>query len=253
MELFRKDGSGTPIVFVSGLFAGNWIWEDTISYISKTEYSIIQQLDPLSAYGGKISDLREKLLGFFNDSIDSKAVIVGNSLGGLLAMELASLIPEKVAAIVASGAPGMGSINLGIGPPKKGSKEESKEWFRNLSEQLFVDQNCVNDKQLELLSEFFSNRRSFINMVRLAKEADRYDAKLLLPKIECPTLMLWGDQDKVSPIEPWEKSLTLNPQIQLQVIENSGHSPMMEKPKEFWHSVDRFLNNIQVPNMQLIP
>jgi len=38
MALFRKDGNGIPIVFVSGLFAGDWIWEDTISYFSKTEY-----------------------------------------------------------------------------------------------------------------------------------------------------------------------------------------------------------------------
>lgn len=234
MKIFKKEGTGIPVVFISGLFAGDWIWEDTISYFSQSEYSIIRQLEPLAAYGSDISDLREILLDFFNDSIDSKAIIVGNSLGGLLAMDLASIIPEKVAAVVASGAPGMGSINLGIGPPKKEDKEESKKWFRNLSDQLFVNQDCVTDKQIENLSNFFSNRRNFLNMIRLAKAADEYDARLLLPKIQCPTLLLWGDQDIVSPLEPWKDALILNSQLQIQVIENSGHSPMIEKPKDFW-------------------
>lgn len=58
MELFKMDDNGKPIVFISGLFAGGWIWKDTISYFSKTKYRIIQQLEPLAAHGGKISDLR---------------------------------------------------------------------------------------------------------------------------------------------------------------------------------------------------
>jgi pimeloyl-ACP methyl ester carboxylesterase len=163
---------------------------------------IITQLDPLAAYGGKVSDLREQLVDFFNAEIDSKAVVVGNSLGGLLAIELATLMPEKIAAVVASGAPGMGSTDLGIGPPKKGNKEESKAWFGDLKEQLFVDKSVVTDKQLELLSDFFSTRRSFLNMIRLAKEADRYDAKQILPKVACPALLVWGDKDNVSPLDP---------------------------------------------------
>ncbi|MBW8350573.1 alpha/beta hydrolase [Bacillus sp. IITD106] len=237
------------MVFISGLFAGDWIWENTISYFSKTDYTIIQQSEALAAYGGKISDLRAQLLNFFNESIDTKAIIVGNSMGGLLALELASLIPEKVKAIIASGAPGMGSMNLGIGPPKKSNKEESKEWFRALKKQLFVDPSCVSEQRLEGLSEFFSNRRSFLNMIRLAKESDRYDATTILTKIECPVLLLWGDQDKVSPINPWKNVPQLNSKIQIQIIENSGHSPMIEKPKEFWNSIEEFLKSTKIHAM----
>ncbi|WP_163152468.1 alpha/beta fold hydrolase [Anoxybacillus sp. MB8] len=246
MESFKSEGNGIPILFISGLFAGDWIWGDVTSYFSKTQYTIIRLREPLSAYGHKISELREMLIQFLNESIKDKAIVIGNSLGGLLAMDLASSIPEKVAAIVVSGAPGMGSTNLGIGPPKMGSKEESKKWFGDLREKLFVNRQCVTDEQLDLVSEFFSDRRSFLNMIRLAKEADKYDAKSILPKIECPILLLWGDQDKVSPIEPWKSSIPLNPQIQLKVIENSGHSPMMEKPREFWESIESFIKSVLV-------
>ncbi|MEI3612717.1 alpha/beta fold hydrolase [Pseudogracilibacillus sp. SO30301A] len=223
--------------------------ENTISYFSRTDYTIIQQSEALAAYGGKISDLREQLLEFFNESIDAKAVVVGNSMGGLLALELAALIPEKVEAIVASGAPGMGSMNLDIGPPKKSNKEESKEWFRDLKKQLFVDPSCVSEQQLESLSEFFSNRRSFLNMIPLAKESDRYDATTILPKIECPVLLLWGDQDKVSPINPWENVPELNSKIEIEMIKDSGHSPMIEKPKEYWKSIEGFLKSTRIQAM----
>ncbi|MGG6431581.1 alpha/beta fold hydrolase [Anoxybacillus sp. D401a] len=249
MESFKSEGNGIPILFISGLFAGDWIWGDAASYFSKTEYNIIRLREPLSAYGHKISELREMFIKFLNEFIKYKAIVVGNSLGGLLAMDLAASIPEKVAAIVVSGAPGMGSTNLGIGPPKIGSKERLKKWFVDLKEKLFVNQQCITDEQLALVAEFFSHKRNFLNMIRLAKEADRYDAKIILPKIKCPILLLWGDQDKVSPIEPWKSSIPLNPQIQLKVIENSGHSPMMEKPKAFWESVESFIKSVLAHHM----
>ncbi|WP_461202091.1 alpha/beta fold hydrolase [Anoxybacillus sp. TBDG-1] len=244
MESFKSEGNGIPILFISGLFAGDWIWEDVISYFSKTEYNIIRLRDPLAAYGHKISHLREMVIKFLDEFIKYKAIVIGNSLGGLLAMDLAASIPEKVAAIVVSGAPGMGSANLGIGPPKIGSKERLEEWFVDLKEKLFVNQQCITNDQLALVAEFFSDKRNFLNMIRLAKEADNYDAKLILPKIERPILLLWGDQDNVSPLELWEGSISLNSQIQLKVIENSGHSPMMEKPEEFWKYVESFIKSV---------
>jgi pimeloyl-ACP methyl ester carboxylesterase len=62
-------------------------------------------------------------------------------------------------------------------------------------------------------------------------------------------LLLWGDQDIVSPFEPWKNSIINYPKIQLQVLENSGHSPMLEKPKEFWHSIEGFLKTKLVHNI----
>lgn len=137
----QHSNTGTPLIFVSGLFAGDWMWESTIAHLNKKKkYTIIQMIPPLAALGGTIEVLRERLL----DIITAKpqAVVVGNSLGGLLALDIAARWPEHVLALVVSGAPGMGSVNLGIGLPKKGDKE----WFLRLASKLFVNQRQLQHK-----------------------------------------------------------------------------------------------------------
>lgn len=182
----QHSNTGTPLIFVSGLFAGDWMWESTIAHLNKKKkYTIIQMIPPLAALGGTIEVLRERLLDII--TVNQQAVVVGNSLGGLLALDIAARWPEHVLALVVSGAPGMGSVNLGIGLPKKGDKE----WFLRLASKLFVDHNRISKDDIERTAIFFSDKRNFINMVRLARNADDYNIKPLLPKIRCPVLLVW--------------------------------------------------------------
>lgn len=226
----------TTLVFISGLFAGDWIWDGVIDQLSD-EYIIIKQKNPLSETGGKIEILRKELLELIHNLDSENVVLIGNSLGGLLAIDLATHAPKKISGIVVSGSPGMRTTNLGIGPPKRGSKI----WFKTLSEKLFIDQNCITDEHVDLAASFFDDRKNFINMIRLAKQADKYDIKKALAEVKCPIKMIWGEDDFVTPANDWLEYLNEIQKEQFTLIENSGHSPMMEKPFEFYNELKNFL------------
>lgn len=240
MALFEKKGSGAEVIFISGLFAGSWIWDRVIEGLPSSGYTISRLTKPLPAIGRCIDELREHIMRFINDEVEGRAVIAGNSLGGLLALDIASHLPDKISGSIISGSPGMGSINLGIGRPRM----NSKEWLERLSKKLFVNANCISDQETELTYEVFNDRKLFKNIIHLSKDSNKYDAKTTLSKIKTPVQLIWGDTDYITPLQPWKDVLRDFPQVNLQVIKNSGHSPMLEKHKEFSQVLEDFLARI---------
>jgi pimeloyl-ACP methyl ester carboxylesterase len=63
----------------------------------------------------------------------------------------------------------------------------------------------------------------------------------LLPGIRTPTLLVWGREDAITPIDSGEIYQRAIPRSRLVVIENCGHMPEMEKPAEFARLVADFL------------
>jgi pimeloyl-ACP methyl ester carboxylesterase len=63
----------------------------------------------------------------------------------------------------------------------------------------------------------------------------------LLPGIRTPTLLVWGREDAITPIECGEIYQRAIPRSRLGVMENCGHMPEMEKPAEFATLVEKFL------------
>ena len=62
-----------------------------------------------------------------------------------------------------------------------------------------------------------------------------------IPEIDVPTLLLWGKHDWVVPLDVAERLLAALPRAQLEVMEDCGHMPEMEKPEEFAKAVVEFL------------
>jgi len=63
----------------------------------------------------------------------------------------------------------------------------------------------------------------------------------LLPGIATPTLLAWGGEDAITPIDSGEIYQRAIPRSRLVVIENCGHMPEMEKPTEFAGLIENFL------------
>ena len=68
----------------------------------------------------------------------------------------------------------------------------------------------------------------------------------LLPKITCPVLLIWGKEDKITPPFVGEEFHKLIKSSELVWMEDCGHAPMMEQPKEFNILLANFLNKISV-------
>lgn len=242
---YTSRGKGTPVVLLPGLFAGDWIWDKLLSNFSLEEYRLIKLSHPFATFEnisslGDLRDFLSRVLDFMD--VDS-AIIIGNSLGGLVALDFAYFFPKQVKALIISGVPGLGDrVNLRLNVTRK----INEAWLIELGDKLFYDTSQIENKKelLDKIKPIFQHRPYFSNLLRLLKISRKYDFISCLPSIQCPVLLIWGANDQVTPVDDWKKQLYLIKNAELDIIDHCGHSPMIESSKEFSIAVIKFIKNL---------
>jgi len=100
-------------MLLPGLYAGAWIWKPVREHLATIGYSVLQMMEPFAALDTKaisIEVLRRMLINALDDHGISQAVLCGNSLGSLVALDTARHHPDRVKAIVMSGCPDWGKL-----------------------------------------------------------------------------------------------------------------------------------------------
>ncbi len=167
--------------------------------------------------------------------------VIGFSMGGWLAAEMAAMYPTLLRRIVLVGAAGM--------KPQQG---EITDIFLITPEEVlrkqFYDPTQVPDYQRLYGSEPTLEQRQTAAWNRemaalLTWKPYMYNPRLpvLLSQVKIPTLVVWGRQDAIVPLNCGELYQAATPGAQLVVIERCGHSPQVEKPQDFLDAVVPFL------------
>ena len=158
-----------------------------------------------------------------------RAVLCGNSLGGHVGLRLALETPDRIAGLVITGSSGLFERELGghrgANPPP--------EWLRDRIAEIFYDSTMATDEMVNRVVHLMSKRRCRRDLVSIAKSAKRDNLAGRLGDVQCPSLLIWGRQDEVTPPEVAEEFHTLLPKSTLAWLDNCGHAPMMERPEEF--------------------
>lgn len=212
------------VFFLSGMFAGGWIWNRVSDYLlGAVDFKAISE--PLCYLDDNLSGLCRAIIPEL-ESAQGKVSLVGNSLGGLLGLKLAGEIPEKIESVVVSGSPGFGSaaINLRL---RKSNPSAMKQ---NLIDVICYDRKQAENSDFDRVVTSFTEK--FRPIIRLASEANKISAETLLSSVQCPVYAIWGKNDSMTPIEKTAPILKRNG-IKTHVIDECGHSPMYEKPREF--------------------
>ncbi|WP_237434395.1 alpha/beta fold hydrolase [Dickeya dianthicola] len=112
--LYTKTGSGYPIIFLPGLFAGGWIWNAVVEDIVKKGYSAIvfNESIPVS-FGGSYKKAKDALDSVM-EMCHKPPYLVGNSLGALIALHYTSMNLPQVKGLIMSGAPGQIEADAGV-------------------------------------------------------------------------------------------------------------------------------------------
>ncbi|PIT77452.1 alpha/beta fold hydrolase [Limnohabitans sp. B9-3] len=169
----------------------------------------------------------------------SKVHVIGSSIGGWLAMEMAIREPQRFSSMVLIGCAG---IRLEGTPPGDTFQWDPATAVRNT----FVDDKMVAFALSHPLEPATAqkNRRT---VERLAFEPRLHDPMLhkWLHRIQCPVQLAWGDQDKIMPLAYGHAFAKLIPQSQLVVYPNCGHLPQMEQATEFAASSLKFMREVQ--------
>jgi pimeloyl-ACP methyl ester carboxylesterase len=228
------------MILLHGLFGALSNWGDMIMHFKPT-YDI--HVPPLPIYEDRKGDGLENMVKFLEEYIESakleNLILVGNSLGGHVAVIYAHRHPERVDKLILTGSSGLYENTSVGGFVKRGNMC----YIRERVAYTFFDPEVATDALVTDVFQITTNNKKCFAILKMAKSAQRNYVADLLPQIQTKTLLIWGENDKITPAEVATEFKRLMPQADLFLLEKCGHAPMMERPKEFNKLVEWFLYN----------
>jgi pimeloyl-ACP methyl ester carboxylesterase len=241
-HLFEAGPASAPtLLYLHGTHLGN-LWLEYHDLLARNFHVLAPDIPGfgLTPRPEWMRDMSDYLL-YLRDllrTLDLKQIyLVGHSLGGWMAAELAVWYPERVQKLVLSNALGIrvkGSLiaNMFAMNPQ----ETVAVCFENpLAAQALIPEQINSDYFVRLYQE----------RTTLASLAwnPHYDPKLArrLASISCPSLIIWGQQDHLIPPIYGATFQTLIPGSQLITLTDTGHMPMFEQPEAWTLAIENFL------------
>lgn len=257
-------GEGPAIVFVHGL-SGSWPnWLEQLPVLADRHRVIAMDLpgfghSPMPDERITISAYARILDGLLETLGVSAATLVGNSMGGFVSAELAIAYPQRVERLVLVSA-------AGISTYRHRDVERFEPYLRRLAPMVAAYAGWTAAR-----SDWVARRRGLRNLTlglvtrhpsrlpaALAAEQLRgagkpgfmqalranvdYPISERLPEIACPTLIVWGDEDKVIPASDASVFEELIPNSRKVIFEGTGHMAMIERPTAFNDLLGEFLD-----------
>lgn len=239
---YIEEGKGEPLVLLHGLFGALSNFKDLVEYF-RQQYKVIVPLLPLfeldilhTSVGGLAKHVHK-----FLETKDLNGVhLLGNSLGGHVALVHTLKHPERIKSLVLTGSSGLFENGMGDTYPKRGDYE----YIRKKTELTFYDPAMATKELVDEVFEITRNRLKVIKIIALAKSAIRNNLGEELNSIKQPTLLVWGNNDTITPPFVAREFNKLIPNSELHFIDRCGHAPMMERPQEFNVILDNFLKKL---------
>lgn len=236
---FVDEGNGRVLLLLHGLFGALSNWEGVVDRFSK-HFRVVIPMLPIYEMPIKEAGL-DGLRGFLEDFVSFKGlenmVIMGNSLGGHIALMYTLKNEGKVSHLILTGSSGLFEDSMGGSYPKRGNYEYVKERVAYT----FYNPNVATK---ELVDEVFDTTRNIpkcMRIVAIAKSAQRNNLASEIMGIKVPTLLVWGLNDTITPPMVAHEFNRLIPNSELRFIDKCCHAPMMEHPDKFNEIVEEFL------------
>jgi pimeloyl-ACP methyl ester carboxylesterase len=246
------EGPEPPVVFVHGL-DGCWQnWLETLPRIARDRRAIA--LD-LPGFGDSERPRGQITISGFADCVEGlcerlgtgPVVVVGNSMGGFVSVELAIRHPDRVEALVLASPAGissndvlrrpamtlgraMAAVTQSFTAAAAARPAIARPGFRHLA----VGYVFRHPTRLapDVLWESVQ-RSGSPNFVEALEACLTFDFRGRLPEIACPTLLVWGRDDMVISVDDASEYERLIPNARKLILENTGHVPQLERPQTF--------------------
>lgn len=207
-------------------------FKDVIDFFSSKNYKVVIPELPIYTL-----PLKETSVTVFSDFLEdfvkfkkfNNPILLGNSLGGHIGLIFSNKNPNLVKSLVLTGSSGLYENSMGESYPKR----ENYEYIKRKTEEVFYNPKVATKEIVDEVFETVNNRDKLVRTLSIAKSAIRHNMSSDLPNIETPTLLIWGENDLVTPPEVAVEFNSLLPNSDLIWIKKCGHAPMMEHPKEF--------------------
>src|ERR1043165_828142 len=194
---FLEEGEGEPLVLLHGLFGALSNFEHLIEYFRRHNKVVVPmlplfELDILHTTVGGL----EKFVYKFIEARDYKNIhVLGNSLGGHVALLHVLKHPERIKSLILTGSSGLFENGMGDSYPKRGDYE----YIKRKTELTFYDPRTATKDLVDEVYELCNNRLKVIKIISLAKSAIRNNLGEEINQITQPTLLIWGNNDTITP------------------------------------------------------
>ena len=241
---YIDEGEGEVLLLLHGLFGALSNWKDVLNHFSKQHRVVIPLMPIFEMNILKLSV--EGLANFIHDFIEFKGFdkvhILGNSLGGHVALVYVKKHPSKVKTLLLTGSSGLYENAFGASYPRKGDKAFLKEKISKT----FYDPASTTDELVDEVFDIINDRSKLIRIIAIAKSAIRHNMAEELHKIKTPTCLIWGRNDTITPPEVAEDFQRLIENSDLYWIDRCGHAPMMEHSDEFNRILESWFHKVHV-------
>jgi pimeloyl-ACP methyl ester carboxylesterase len=257
---YRDEGDKNdtiPIVLIHGTAASLHTFDAWSKQLKKTHRVI--RMD-LPAYGltGPFPDRNYSIqhyIAFIKDFLDAlqvkHAIVAGNSLGGEIAWNYTVAQPQMVEKLILIDAAGYPLLSRSVPIAFKIGRTPFLNKILTFITPRFIVKASVENVYFDmskvtstLVDRYFDltlragNRQAFVDRFTVAKDTTAYRN---IKKIQQPTLVLWGSDDLLIPVENATKFHNDLPNNTLRIIKKTGHTPMEESPTESLAPVFDFL------------
>jgi 3-oxoadipate enol-lactonase len=253
---FDEIGNGKPIVLLHAFPLSGKMWKSQAELLAKNGFRVILPDLPgfgtnnKSAHRYSIEEMASQISQLLKSINIDKAIVGGLSMGGYVLFNLCRLTPEKLSALVFCDTTYTADTeekrNSRFDLISKIKKQGSSALIENMLPNLISDDTKQNNPPLNReLEEFLSevNPGSAINAMK--SMAERKDTSDIIDKISVPTLLIFGEFDKVTTLEIARKMNRTIPGSELEIIKKAGHFSNLEQPEQFNKALLNFCNRIK--------
>ena len=242
---YIEEGEGEPLLLLHGLFGALSNFKDLIEHF-RHQYKVIVPLLPLfelDIFHTTVGGLEKHVHKFIETKGYYNIHLLGNSLGGHVALIHILKHPERIKSLTLTGSSGLFENGMGDSYPKRGDYE----YIKRKTELTFYDPAMATKELVDEVYAITINRITVIKIIALAKSAIRNNLGEELNQVKQPTLLIWGNNDTITPPFVAKEFNKLIPNSELHFVDKCGHAPMMEVPAEFNRILEQFLSKLKHP------
>ena len=257
---YYVEGAGPPLLLIIGFAGQASSWGEPFLELLRPHFQVIR----FSNRGAGLTDkpdaeytipmMADDAVGLLDELSIGNAHVMGISMGGMIAQELALGHPERVLGLVlgctACGGPNRVPADpqaIAIMAPTPGLS--AVDWARRLNPVLVTPEYADRERDaLEAaIEEYARNPTPPHVMGRHAGAGMLFDSHNRLPQMQVPTLILHGDRDRLNPVQNAQILHDRIPNSKLRIVPDVGHSFFWEKPKESAEAIVEFLSSVPAP------
>ena len=248
-KYLESGGDGENLLLLHGLFGALSNFGDLIGAFGD-RYNVVVPILPiydLPIHKVSLGGLLDYVDKFVEHKVYPKVHVLGNSLGGHIALLYTLRRPERVHTMTLTGSSGLFENAMGSTFPKRGNYE----FIKKKTEDTFYDPKTASKELVDEVYGIVNDRGRAIRIIATAKSAIRHNVSDKLHLIKAHTLLVWGKQDIVTPPFVAEKFDELIENTELHFLDKCGHAPMMEIPGAFNDILGQFLSKHPIGNPQV--